>query len=347
MSSREGLFDLSRTDSPLHSSRLRQHSQVYSDEPLVYIVILNWNNPGDTLLCLESVHDLDYGRHRVLVVDNASTDDSVLRIKEAWPTVELLETASNLGYAEGNNAGIRYALARNTDYVLILNNDVTVASDMLSALVEVLRLHPEVGMVGPKLYCTDPRSDLFATGSFIDWWTGSLKHRQMFVPEQNQALVSLESEPVDFLIGCALLIRREAIDCVGGFNSAYFLNYEDVEIAIRLREHGYQTWYVPTANAWHKISATLGQASTANTYYMTRNALLFFSTNGRLFFRWLPVLCILFRTLRTIAAWTVKREYKATAYRQKRAANLHALRDHFLRRYGEMSPVAARACGQH
>lgn len=166
----------------------------------------------------------------------------------------------------------------------------------------------------------------------------------MFQYERRTKTGSELPESVEFLIGCVLLIRRQAIEVVGGFNSKYYLNFEDVEMAIRLISCGYRVQYVPTAHAWHKISATLGQASAANTYYMTRNALLFFSTNGRRYRRWLPVMHILFRTIRIVAAWTVKPQYTDPSFRRKRAANLYAVRDHLVRQYGAMSADAARAC---
>lgn len=323
---------------------LRMPDPLSTDEPLVHIVILNWNNPADTLICLESVHELDYSTFHIVVVDNGSTDDSVTRIREAWPSVEILETHINLGYAEGNNVGIRHALAQGADHILILNNDVILAPSMLSELVRVLDSKSDVGMVGPKLYCSDSPNRLFATGSFVDWRRGSLEHRNMFQYERRTKTGSELPESVEFLIGCVLLIRRQAIEVVGGFNSKYYLNFEDVEMAIRLISCGYRVQYVPTAHAWHKISATLGQASAANTYYMTRNALLFFSTNGRRYRRWLTVSHIFFQTVRTIAAWSLKAQYDHPSYRSRRVASVYAICDYLLGRYGAMSLAAARAC---
>jgi hypothetical protein len=314
-----------------------------SQTPSVTIVILNWNNAPDTIECLESVAGLDYPNFRPLVVDNGSSDDSVTRIRQAQPTVAILETGENLGYAEGNNVGLRQAVENGADYVFVLNNDTLLEPTMLTKLVEVAESSPDIGMVGPTMYCTDPAKKLFAAGSFVLWSQGKLNHRGMFeLPgPYTQAQTP---EPVDFIVGCGVLVRRELIERCGPLDPQYYLNFEDVEWGIRARRYGYQVLYVPPAVMWHKVSATLGQASAANTYYMTRNALLFFWKNGQGFAGWLAVLRILLHTSRTIGAWSLKSQYRNQTFRRKRSANLMALRDFFQGRYGAMGSDVFHVC---
>ena len=311
--------------------------------PIVAVVVLNWNNAPDTIECLESVSQLTYKNIRILVVDNGSTDNSVEEIRSKFPFIDILETHENLGYAEGNNFGIRYAMQGKPEYVFVLNNDTLLESTMMSKLVQAAEKDSCIGMVGPTMFCIEPQEALFAAGSFVLWNEGSLNHRGMFeLP--GPYVGSDKPQPVDFIVGCGLLVRRELIEEIGMLDANYYLNYEDVEWGIRAHRFGYQVLYVPQAVMWHKVSATLGQASPANTYYMTRNALRFFMLHGSSIQRWVTVGRIIFRTIRTIGAWTLKPKYRDQNFQRKRNANLLALRDFFYGRYGAMGPDVAQVC---
>lgn len=316
-------------------SRLRK-------SPSVAIVVLNWNNADDTLQCLDSVSHLDYGNFSVTVVDNGSTDDSARQIRQAFPEIDFLQLDENLGYAEGNNAGIRRVMRANPTYVLVLNNDTLVEPQMLTELVNVAEGSGRIALVGPMVRCWNSDS-LFAAGSFVKWNEGELLHRGLFQPARDYERSGLP-EPVDFIVGCGVLVRREFIEEAGVLDPLYYLNFEDVEWGVRARRLGYEVIYVPRAKMWHKVSATLGLASPANTYYMTRNALLFFWRNSPSLRREIAVSRILARTLRTVAAWTLKRRYRSDDFRRKRNANLLAVRDFFLGRFGKMGQDVQRVC---
>ena len=306
--------------------------------PAVGIIILNWNNAGDTIACLRSVQALDYPNATTLVVDNGSTDDSVQQIRAAFPSIAVLETGENLGYAEGNNVGVRAALAIGAEYVLVLNNDVTVATDALTLLVETMEANSGVGIAGPAVYYADPSDKLFAVGSSINWRRATIEHMTEGVwPEAARYPA--------FLVGCAICVRRAVMNTVGLLDPAYYLNWEDVEWCVRIGRKGWTVCVVPEAKVWHRVSASLGQASAQSTYYMTRNALLFFSRNAPGVWRVVATGQVMLRTLRTVAAWTLKPTYNTPSFRRKRAANLLAVRDFLRGRYGRMGGDVARACG--
>lgn len=320
-----------------------KETSVLEHRPQVTIVVLNWNNAPDTIACLDSIYKLGYPAYQVLVVDNGSTDGSDQMIREAYPDVDFLQTGANLGYAEGNNVGIRHALQGNPDYLFVLNNDTLLANDMLDQLVQAAESDPGIVMTGPTMYCTDPPDILFAAGSFVNWKGGTIQHRGMLQPASQFSHIC-DNNPVDFIVGCGVLVKTSFIREAGVLDPDYYLNYEDVEWGIRAVKRGYQVVHVPSAVMWHKISAKLGLASPANTYYMTRNALLFFWRNLRGWQRWLTMLVILGRTLRTIAAWSVWKKYQTPTYQKKRAANLYALRDFLTHRSGEMGPAVKAVC---
>ncbi len=303
--------------------------------PQVAVIILNWNNAADTLACLESVFQLDYPNFSVLVVDNGSTDDSVTRIREHYPHLTLLLTGENLGYAEGNNAGIRQALQDNPDYICMLNNDTIVLSNFLTELVKEMETDPRIGMAGPKMYYFDPSNMLFSAGCDIDWRRGIVTHRGIQQRDWHNKVANFNTAwDVDSIAGCGVLVRREVFDDVGLLDPTYFLNFEDVDWCVRTTSYGYRVRYVPQAVLYHKVSATLGQGSPSNTYYMTRNALQFFSRHGP--HKIQAVSSILLRTLRTLGAWTFKPAYDSQMFKYRRNAIVLALHDSLMRRSGPM-----------
>jgi GT2 family glycosyltransferase len=310
-------------------------SEVTQQQPLVYVVVLNWNNAPDTIECLGSLLKSDYQSFVPLVVDNGSTNGSVEKIRAEFPTVAIVELDENLGYAAGNNVGIRHALTQAADYVMVLNNDTYVAPSMLSELINFAQSKQNVGMLGPKMYCADLNDTLFAAGSFIEWRKGRTYNRGMF-QQASDVTDSVAPEPVDYITGCGVLVSKEFVESAGDLDPVYFLNYEDVDWGFKAWRYGFEVWYVPEAIMWHKVSGTLGQASPANTYYMTRNGLFFFWKNSPAHLRLLAITSLIARTLRSIIAWTIKPRFRNEEYRKLRSANLHALRDFILGNFGQM-----------
>lgn len=304
------------------------------NNPQVYIVVLNWNNSADTIECLQSLENSDYKPFVPLVIDNGSTNGSVREIREAFPKIKLIEVNSNSGYAAGNNVGIQHALDSGAIYVMILNNDTLVDPSMLGELVKYAESDSNIGMIGPKMYCIEPEGTIFATGSFIYWPKGVTTNRGLFQPASEFAHLR-GPEKVDFIAGCGVLVSRKFIEQVGVLDPIYYLNFEDVDWAVRGWQQGFEVWFAPQAVMWHKVSATLGKASPANTYYMTRNALLFFWRNTPLRLRFLAIARIIFRTLKIVLAWTFNPNYRNENYRKLRLANLLALRDFIIGKFGK------------
>lgn len=309
------------------------------------IVILHWKNCTATARCLESVAALAGGPFPVLVVDNGADENSAEFFSRRFPKVEVLALPENLGYAGGNNEGIRHVLHSGAEFVLLLNNDVVVDPDTVEGLMAVAGEDPRVGIAGPKVCCMSRERLLFAAGSFVDWRRGEVVHRGLFQPEESLA-GSGGGGNVDFLVGCCLLLRRSCIEQVGLFDVEYFLNFEDVDLGVRAGRAGLDVVYVPGSRVWHEVSASLGRGSPVNTYYMTRNALRFFWMRSAPGIRWLAVTRIIARTLRSITAWSLAARYRDELHRRKRLANVHALADFFQGRFGAMSESVRRACGE-
>lgn len=314
--------------------------------PLVYIVIINWNQPEMTKECLESLAKTNYSPYKVLVVDNGSTDDSVTSIRAAFPETIMLETGENLGYSEGNNVGIQLALEQGAEYLLLLNNDTTVDPHMLGQMVKMAQSEANIGIIGPTQYYFDLPDTIWGAANYVEWSTGEPRRSRMgeVVGNGQHALDDTKPIEADYIDTCAALVRREVFEQVGLLDGRYFINYDDADLGLRARRAGFRVIYLPQASMWHKVSASMGQASPGTTYYMTRNLLLLFRSHGTGFKRTVAILRIVLSTLRTIVAWTLKPQYANKDYRRRRNANMLALRDFFLGRFGKMGPDVIRAC---
>ena len=265
--------------------------------PFVFIIILQYNNSQDTLKCLESLKELDYPNYQVVVVDNASQEAEVNNVKkfiESQPPkpnlliyqninrfdVVLLENKENLGYAGGNNVGIEYALENGADYVFILNNDTTVGPDTLKKLVETAESDSKIGIVGPAI----KEGEKTAYFGKISWLKTELTHSHIPPAEiqghpVNRAPLYLTSK--EYIIGAAMLVKKEVLEKIEGFDEIYFLYFEDADFSIRARLAGYKLKVAPEAVINHKVSAsTKHLGSPLILRYHMRNALIFNSLNA-------------------------------------------------------------------
>lgn len=241
--------------------------------PKVVIVILNWNGKEDTLACLESVFAIDYPNFQVVVVDNGSSDDSVPAIRQAFPQACLIETGKNLGYAGGNNVGIRYALEHEAEYVFILNNDTKVAKDVLTHLVAEAEKDPQAAALGPVICYMDRPEIIWTAGEVFD------KEFTCVHLHQGESLSRLkqgETPYVDWITGAALFARASALQTIGLFDERCFLVYEESDWCFRARKQGLGCRIVPQAIVWHKVASSFGsESSPLRAYFSARNQLLF------------------------------------------------------------------------
>jgi GT2 family glycosyltransferase len=271
--------------------------------PRVSIILLNWNQPDFTLACLKSLEQVDYPSFDVIVVDNGSVDGSPAQIRNAYPNVELIENGSNLGFAGGNNVGVRRALDKGADYLLLLNNDTEVAADLLRKLVDVGESDPRIGAVGPKIYYFDPANVIWSGGGAVDG-RGQPRHLR-----ENEVDTELDEplDDVDYVTGCAFMVKRAVVERVGVLDERFFIYFEETEWCSRIKRAGFRIVYVPQARMWHKISMVQRTTSRRYLYLMTRNRLLYLRLSGA------GVRAIGLATidiLRTVASWTLKPQHR-------------------------------------
>jgi GT2 family glycosyltransferase len=235
--------------------------------PRVFVIVLNWNGLEHLPACLASLKRQSHPAFTTLLVDNGSTDGSVDWARREHPRVEVLRLEKNLGFAEGNNRGIRLAMGRGAEHVILLNNDTECDPEFVAALVSAADADPAIGACAPKLLFFDARSVLNGVGTEVTM-IGCGGDRGM--GERDEGRYD-SVEEVFGISGGACLLRCGALRRVGLFEPGYFIFLEDIDISWRMRLAGYRVVAVPAAVAYHKFNATMGKFSARRIYLNEKN----------------------------------------------------------------------------
>ena len=259
----------------------------------ISVIILNWDGKEDTKECLESV-----GKSRItdyklqsIVVDNGSTDGSQKAVKNFYKkarkdiTWELIENRENLGFAEGNNVGMRYALKSGADFIMLLNNDTIIDKNLFVDLINAAKNYPKAGIISPKIYFAKgfeyhkkryKKNELgrviWYAGGDVDW--NNIYGSNHGVDEVDKGQFDKVAD-TDFATGCCMFFRSKVLKDLGLFDKRYFAYLEDSDLSQRAKKAGWRVLYTPKPHLWHKVGQALGVGSEKNDYYITRNRLLF------------------------------------------------------------------------
>ena len=262
--------------------------------PKVGIAVLNWNGLADTLACLKSLRKITYKNTGIYVVDNGSKSDvATLRRQKG---ITLIENSRNEGFCKGNNQAMKKALASGAEYMLLLNNDTEVHPEFLGKLVHVAESSTSIGLVGPKIYYYNSPRIWFGGGNF-NFWIGNTHHKET---------ESMKKQYVDYITGCALLVKRNVIDRIGMLDERFFAYYEEVDFALRARRAGFKAVYIPSAVIWHKVGAATKRMNHFAIRLNLRNRMLLMRKHARWyhFLTFIPcyttsvILLLGYRTLR-------------------------------------------------
>ncbi len=218
----------------------------------------------------------------MVVVDNASFKDEATEIEKRYPHVIVVRSEKNLGFAGGNNLGVK---ASHGKYLFFINNDTLVCKDEVNqkrdyyfqSLVERLEKAPEIGAVCPKIrFSWDNKPIQFA--GYTPLSSITLRNRLVGFGEEDSGQYDT-AMPTPYAHGAAMMVKREVVERVGYMPECYFLYYEELDWSVLIRRSGYEIWYDPSCTVYHKESRTTGQCSPLRTYYITRNRLLFAQRN--------------------------------------------------------------------
>lgn len=242
----------------------------------VSIITVNFNHSDVTEALLDSIARTNtYSAIEVIVVDNGSSTDPVPGWRSRYPNVIFIRSEKNLGFAGGNNLGIKAAKG---DYLFFVNNDTEFTEGLVATLVRTLDEHAEVGMVSPKIhYFNEPGMLQYAGFSHMNYYTARTSCIGQFEKDNGQH-DGLTGE-TGFVHGAAMMVRREAMNKGGTMPEHYFLYYEEMDWCEYIRKAGYTIWVNMQALIYHKESATVGSNSPLKEYFMNRNRILFIRRN--------------------------------------------------------------------
>ena len=264
------------------------------------IITINYNGLKDTCELIDSIPFND--DMEVIVVDNASTNDEASIIQEKYPQVIVIRSDKNLGFAGGNNLGIKEAKGK---YIFLINNDTLFKDFNVQVLINRLESSPKIGVVCPKIR--------FSWDNHPIQYTGYTPLSKITI--RNQAIGSGEEDwgqydtphPTPYAHGAAMMLKREVIDKVGLMPECYFLYYEEIDWSMMITSAGYEIWYEPVCTIYHKESQATGQNSPLRTFYITRNRLLLVKRNWKgstKYLSYLYLICIV--ATRDILKYTLK-----------------------------------------
>ncbi len=298
--------------------------------PSVNIVVLNWNGLKDTIECLQSLRRIDYPAFRIVVVDNGSTDGSETCIRDQFPEHTLITNSENLGFTGGNNIGIRKSLQDGADYILLLNNDTEVAPDFLRILVETSETDPRIGVIGPIIFYHEQPQTVWSAGGNLDWRG---RAQMIGINEVDSGQFTGSYHDVDFVSGCAMLMKKAVLERVGMLDERFFAYFEETEWCVRARRSGFRIVNAHHAKIWHKIPLDARESSPIVHYYMTRNRLLLLKSVGAgpLAF----VYTLFAEYLRTLLSWSLRPKWRGK--KRHRKMMFQAIVDAGLGRWGRYS----------
>ena len=247
------------------------------------IITVNYNGVKDTCELMDTL-PLDDTSLEVIVVDNASKNDEASLIAQRYPQVKVIRSEKNLGFAGGNNLGIKAAQGK---YLFFINNDTLLfkeergerreESDMFRPLINRLESSPKIGAVCPKIRFTWADSPIQFAG-YTPLSTITMRNQSIGFGEKEQGQYNTP-HPTPYAHGAAMMVKREAIEKAGMMPENYFLYYEELDWSVMIRRASYEIWYEPAFTIFHKESQSTGQHSPLRTYYITRNRLMFVSRN--------------------------------------------------------------------
>jgi GT2 family glycosyltransferase len=249
--------------------------------PDLSIVIVSWNVRDLLQACLESIQASHCeSQPEVIVVDSASSDGAPQMVRRQFPWAHLIEAGHNVGFSKGNNMGIEASTGR---YVLLLNPDTKIIGEALSEMIGYMESHPQVGVLGPQLLNEDMsvqssrrRFPTLWTAFFESTWLQPYAPRRIIDTYTMRDHSDDQVTEVDWVTGAAMLVRRQVIEQIGGFDEGFFMYSEELDWQRRIRSGGWQIIYFPQAQIIHYGGKSSEQAVAQRHIYFQTSKIRYF-----------------------------------------------------------------------
>ena len=296
-------------------------------QPLLFVIMLSNTRQEDTYACLYSLLKSDYKNFRIILLEDAILTHAIKALRKDFPQVQVIPLTENFGYAGNNNIGIQSALEQGAVWMLILNNDTILDASCLSSLVQAAERDASIGILGPMVYHFDEPDIIQSAGGILgrNW-----RDIHLGVNERDRGQFKTIRQ-VDWISGCAILVRSTMVQQVGMLDPDYFLYWEELEWCIRANRAGWKVVHVPYAKLWHKGVKRNYEPKPYVTYYMTRNHLFTLAKHKA------PFLVRIYtygRIFKTLLSWSVRPRWKDK--RAHRNAMWRGLLDFLQHRVGPM-----------
>lgn len=240
------------------------------------IITVNFNQPEVTIAFLKSVKaNTKEDAVEVIVVDNGSRENHVVTYKEIYPKLIFIRSEVNLGFAGGNNLGIKAAKG---EFLLFLNNDTEIVQDTIDVLKEEMNQRPEIGMLSPLILYYD-QPDIIQYAGFTEMNYLTCRNRGIGQMEVDKKQYNLDSRETGYCHGAAMMCRKSDLESVGLMAEHFFLYYEELDWCEKFKKAGKLIWFTGRTKIYHKESISVGKESSIKTYFMTRNRMLFIRRN--------------------------------------------------------------------
>lgn len=237
-----------------------------------YVILVNYNGYKDTLSCIESIKNNENNKISIIVVDNNSTDSSIEYLEKIEGII-LIKSNENLGFAKGNNLGIKYALENGAKYIMLLNNDTEITSNAITIIKQKLEEDNSLGAVGSRIMYYDNKNIVNYCGGHFNWTRGITVHEN-YKQEFNKNLGKFFY--TEFITGCSVMVKKEVFEKIGLLPEEYFMYFEDADFCVKVAEVGYKLGVCTDSIIYHKVSAASGGEDSAfSIKWMTRNRMIF------------------------------------------------------------------------
>jgi len=310
--------------------------------PRVDIVILNWNGIQDTRECLQSLRSLTYPNYRIRLVDNGSANSEADILEKEFPEADVIKLDTNTGFCLGNNIGMQMALGEGTDFIMLLNNDTLVSSDLLEQLVNQFGKLKNTGALSPAiLHYPEKEKVWFSIAKWETRWNRGEAQFRLSYDETYDQIKGKQPYETEFACGCCLFTSAELLRKAGLLDEKFFIFYDEADWCARIRHLGYISYIVPSAYIYHKVGS--GTPSLVATYLSVRNRLLFMSRHlsfGQKLRSWPCILKDLaWHWLNVLGFIPRKKQFLS---KQTSRAILRGWKDYYLRRFGKWNESTAK-----